>query len=150
MPRLAIPLLLLVCGVTLPRPVAAQSGAPAEPDPLRAQIDAIAGRAPALRLLREPWMGALAEGGGSDLWIDLQGGRPYQLIWVCDEDCTDLDLQIFDSGDALLGYATDTDDLSILSLTPRSSGRYRLRVTMLGCRAAPCRYGIAMFGRPPR
>ena len=138
---------LLVVGLAAARQAAAQGSTA---DPLRAQVDALVRRMPAgIRLLREPWMGALAQDSTADAWVDLAAGSRYHFTWVCDQDCADLDLRMYDAAGTELAHASDTDDLSILSITPASSGRYRLRVWMLSCAAAPCRWGVAMFGREP-
>ena len=127
--------------------VAAQlSVQPSDPDPLRAQLDSISGRSGRLRLLREPWMGALEEGAAADRWVPLRAGQRYTLLWVCDLDCSDLDLRMFDAAGTEIAHADDIADLSILSVVPTRSGRYRLRVTMLRCSAAPCGFGVGVYG----
>ena len=138
-------IILLALASAAASPAAAQG---LSPDPLRAQVDAMTRRMPVgIRLLREPWMGALAQDSSTDVWIRLRAGVRYQLIPVCDQDCTEVDLRMYDVAGAELAHASDIDDIPILSITPARSGRYRMRVTMAGCAAAPCRWGVAMYGR---
>ena len=145
MPRLVIFLPVMLCVAAVPATAAAQRTAT---DPMRAQVDALTRRMPAgVRLLHAPWTGALAQGASADVWVRLRAGRRYQLIPFCDRDCTEVDLRMYDAAGAELAHASDVDDIPILSITPGRNARYRMRVTMLGCSAAPCRYAIAMYGR---
>lgn len=138
-------MMLLALSVMSASPAAAQR---APTDPIRAQVDALTRRMPAgLRLLREPWTGALAQGATADAWVDLAAGRTYDLIPVCDADCPDFALRLYDAAGAEVAHASDLDDLLILHYTPARTGRYRLGFEMLTCTAAPCRWGVAMYGR---
>jgi hypothetical protein len=135
----------MLCAAAVSAPAAAQRAAP---DPLRPQVDALTRRMPAgVSLLRAPWTGALAQGGHADVRVRLRAGRTYQLVPFCDRDCTGVDLRMYDAAGAELAHAGDEDDIPILSITPARSARYRLRVLMLGCSAAPCRWDVAMYGR---
>jgi hypothetical protein len=143
MRRATLLLALLAC--------AAATAAAAQPaDPMRAQVAALTARMPAgTRLLREPWMGALAQGASDDIWIGLRAGRTYHLIPLCDQDCSEVDLRMYDAAGTEVAHASDMDDIDILTITPARGGRYRMRMVMLGCSAAPCRYAIAMYGGAP-
>ncbi|MGA7935472.1 MAG: hypothetical protein WCA35_18115, partial [Kovacikia sp.] len=71
----------------------------------------------------------------------------YGLIGVCDRDCRDLDLRLYDENGNLVAADTSSDDTPFVSLTPRWSGQFYLRVDMANCRANYCYYGVGVFGR---
>jgi hypothetical protein len=47
----------------------------------------------------------LANGGAKSSTLDLQKGMQYVIIGVCDKDCSDLDIKVYDENDRVI--ATD-------------------------------------------
>jgi hypothetical protein len=41
----------------------------------------------------------------------------------------------------------ESDDVPLVQVTPLKGGTFRLRVIMATCTAAPCRYGIGVWGK---
>ena len=82
----------------------------------------------------------------TDTWtIHLNGGNQYAIVGACDGDCQDIDLQILNaSGDEVASDYSE-DDLPTVAISPRSSGRYSIKVNMYKCTANPCYFGIALF-----
>jgi hypothetical protein len=74
------------------------------------------------------------------------GGR-YAVIGTCDEDCTDLDLKVFDPSGNLVGQDTDPDDNPLVVFTAKRSGQYRYQVIMETCNSEPCGYGAGVLIR---
>lgn len=74
--------------------------------------------------------------------VKLQGGYSYQIVGVCDTDCGDIDFWIYDDKGNKLDEDVSTDDVPIVSVSPRKYEEYQLRVKMYDCTQNPCRYGI--------
>jgi hypothetical protein len=53
------------------------------------------------RLAHQVQRGSLDDTEANDLWIDLRGGMEYAIVGVCDQDCTDIDLEIFDGDNSV-------------------------------------------------
>jgi hypothetical protein len=79
--------------------------------------------------------------------LDLDIGTQYQIMGACDTDCSDLDFVLFDAAGNQIDQDVETDDVPIVSVTPRRSGTFRVKVVMAACSAEPCRYGVAVFGK---
>jgi hypothetical protein len=90
-------------------------------------------------------MGALRNGESATIEMPLRPSTPYAFVGVCDVDCTDVDLQLLAPDGTLLDQDLRVSDVPSVRYTPRTEGMYRLRVTMSGCEAAPCRFGVAAF-----
>lgn len=89
----------------------------------------------------------LGNQASDDYTFELKSGREYFIAAVCDQDCSDLDLKLFDENDNVIAEDALVDDAPIVRVTPRWSGKFRLNVTMFDCGNAPCFYGISVMGR---
>jgi hypothetical protein len=98
-------------------------------------------------LTHNPFIDALGRGGQDDITLSLSQGVSYAIIGVCDDDCRDIDLQLYDDNGNLVASDVERDDLPILKIVPRWSARFTIRVSMSRCANSPCRYGIGAFGR---
>jgi hypothetical protein len=99
-----------------------------------------------LRRTHEPYIGSLRNGATSSHTLQLNAGTAYQLIGVCDNDCSDFDLRLFDPRGREVASDVLTDDTPVLSVTPRMGGTYTVRAIMTACSDQPCRYGIGVYG----
>ena len=77
----------------------------------------------------------------------LQSGVRYTFAGTCDDDCTDLDLKLFNRANELVAEDTDPDSNPQIVFSPRTSGTYRLRVVMYRCSIEPCRYDLDQYRR---
>jgi hypothetical protein len=93
------------------------------------------------------YTGSLADDGAEIVQLDLEVGMEYQIMGACDQDCTDLDLTLFDGNGNVVDSDLLDDDVPVVSVTVRRSGAFRLRVSMATCSDEPCRYGIGVFGK---
>jgi hypothetical protein len=91
--------------------------------------------------------GALPEHGRDLVRLRLRGGQTYAIAATCDEDCSDIDLELFDPSGALVSRDVGSDDTPVVTSNPSLSGTYRVRLTMASCRTDPCRYAVGVFGR---
>jgi hypothetical protein len=79
--------------------------------------------------------------------MDLRKGEDYVIIGVCDEDCVDLDLKVYDDNGNLIASDNDTDSTPMVQITPRWSAGFTLKAEMADCRNNPCRYGFGVMAR---
>lgn len=92
-------------------------------------------------------MASLNDGRYDNYYFTLNRGYTYRIYAVCDGDCDDLDLCVFDENENEIDCDEESDDLPIISVTPKWTGRFRLWVKMYDCSVSPCRFGIAVFGK---
>jgi len=96
---------------------------------------------------REPMMGSLNASANEGMMVNLQGGVRYAIVGVCDNDCTDVDLRIWDPSGTKLAEDILTDDTPVLEFTATVTGQYRLSVEMATCSTNPCYWGVQIFRR---
>lgn len=84
--------------------------------------------------------------GETDSWsFWLEGGNDYTIVGVCDEDCGDIDLAIYDESDELIDEDVLEDDYPIISASPIKDQLFTVDVDMYECDVEPCYFGIAIF-----
>ena len=88
----------------------------------------------------------LGAGASTDWEYQLQEGVTYHFISVCDQDCGDLDLTLFDESGNQVSEDTTEDSVPIVEVTPRWTGKFTLNVSMYHCGNPPCYYGISVMG----
>jgi hypothetical protein len=91
------------------------------------------------------YQGKLDASENEYLTITLHPGTSYAFMGVCDEDCRDMDLRLFDPDGDEVDSDVGTDDWPIVKVTPRMEGKYRVKVVMATCSSNPCYYGIGVF-----
>lgn len=91
--------------------------------------------------------GALNNGDTAAVVLDLVAGSAYAIVGVCDDDCTNLDLQLFGATGYEIDAAKGTGAAPIIRVTPRGSTTYRLITRMTGCGLNPCWYGVSIYRR---
>lgn len=74
--------------------------------------------------------------------VTLREDVEYTFVGSCDNDCSDLDLQLFDENGNLIDEDLLRDDYPVVSVTPRWTGRFRIKVIMAECSVNPCGYTI--------
>lgn len=117
---------------------------------VRAQLRAQAG---ALNLLSGgeveeafyPFLGSLYNNYYKDVTYRLIGGTTYLFTGACDEDCSDLDLKLFDPDGDMVKKDTEPDDHPVILYTPEETGTYTIRVIMARCNRGPCKFGVGVF-----
>ena len=78
------------------------------------------------------------------VYVTLERGR-YLAAGVCDDDCTDLDLIVMDSAEAVVGIDRDVDPEPVVTFDVPYRQQYGLAVNMIECAAANCAYSVVMF-----
>lgn len=95
----------------------------------------------------ETQIGSLRDDENASFTLTLHAGTPYALVGVCDSDCNDLDLVLYDADDNEVDSDVQTDDYPLVQVTPSETMRYRVKVVMASCRSNPCWYGIGVYAR---
>jgi hypothetical protein len=93
--------------------------------------------------------GALRTGAREVHQVQLRGGFVYALVAFCDEDCTDIDLQLHDAAGNLVDSDFELDDRPVVTAEVPRDATFRLTVSMPSCSIEPCYYGVAVFGQRP-
>lgn len=78
-------------------------------------------------------------------FFSLNAFTNYRLVSVCDEDCADIDLYIYDSDENLIYSNTEEDNTPVLTLTPTESGVHKIKISMYACSLEPCYYGLGIY-----
>jgi hypothetical protein len=80
-------------------------------------------------------VGYIRLGRSQDAEFDLVQGYAYAFVGVCDRDCTDLDLALYDPDGRKVTEHTGIDDAPVVWFLAAQSGRYRVRATAPKCDA---------------
>jgi hypothetical protein len=95
----------------------------------------------------ETQIGSLGNTENDSFTLTLHAGTQYALVGVCDNDCNDLDLVLYDADGNEVDSDVQTDDYPLVQVTPSETMRYRVKVVMASCKANPCWYGIGVYGK---
>ncbi|MDX9941931.1 MAG: hypothetical protein RBS53_06880 [Bacteroidales bacterium] len=89
--------------------------------------------------------GQLNDDGTEWINIEIPAGKTYYILGVCDNDCFDLDLELYTIDNSMLSQDVETDDYPLVSVTPSEQTVYRIKVVMANCSSGPCRYGLGVY-----
>lgn len=98
-------------------------------------------------LTHDPYLGRLEDNTEEQITLELLGGINYGIVVVCDEDCGDVDLELYDESGNLIDSDNLTDDRPFIEVEPQWDGPFTLNVIMPSCKAPYCYYGIGAFGQ---
>jgi hypothetical protein len=98
-------------------------------------------------LTHQTYTGSLTDGGAESLTLWLDPYREYRLVGVCDDDCDDLDFELFDDRARIVDEDVSADALAMVVVQTRDRARYRLKISMASCSTSPCWYGVGVFSR---
>lgn len=79
--------------------------------------------------------------------FDFVGHRDYVVAAVCDSDCGDLDLVLYDEADNVIAADRDPDAEPVMTLRAGLAGRYYIEAVMVSCSVEPCYYAVQVFHR---
>lgn len=80
--------------------------------------------------------------------VNLQAGRNYRIIGGCDNECSNLDIELIDSRGAVVASDMLPDDFPVVNFTPAQNGQYIVRIMMQACSVAPCYAGARVLNAP--
>ena len=89
--------------------------------------------------------GTLNDDADESILINLNSGQRYAIAGVCDNDCSDVDLQVYSTDGSKVGEDMQTDDKPVVIFTAGYSGQFRVKILMATCRTNPCYYGVQIF-----
>jgi hypothetical protein len=99
------------------------------------------------QIVGQPFSGSLAQGQSWNVPAQLFQGYEYRILGVCDRDCADLDLVLFDSAGRQVSQDTTTTSQPVVAVAPAYNDNFTVQVQMYNCTVAPCYYAIALYGR---
>lgn len=114
---------------------------------IQSQLFLVNAAIPSYSLTHDVTYDNLYDDGVEDYFLTLYSGTAYKISAVCDEDCNDLDIRLYDQNGNLIDSDTDNDSMPVVEVSPKWTGRFKLRVTMCDCDVEPCKIGIGIFGQ---
>ncbi len=99
------------------------------------------------QMVGTPFSGSLAQGQSWNVPAQLFQGYDYRVLGVCDRDCADLDLVLFDSQGRQISQDTSVSNQPVVAVQPAYNDNFTVQVQMYNCTVAPCYYAIALYGR---
>lgn len=70
--------------------------------------------------------------------LDLKRGETYRIIAECDNECSDLDMELMDPSGKIVERDTLPDSTPIINIAPPRDSAYTARLVMKTCTMAPC------------
>jgi len=92
-----------------------------------------------------PFTGALPAGGKERFTLPVETGVSYKILGICDNDCSNVDLRVFNLNGQNIGEDVTPDDIPIVELQPTGTGTVQLEATMITCSAEPCYHAIEVY-----
>lgn len=95
-----------------------------------------------------PVTGQLQQGAYANTPATLEVGGEYRIIGVCDSDCGDLDLILYDQNNNVVSQDNMQDATPIVAVAPQWTGPFTVQAVMHNCTVEPCYYALVLYGRP--
>lgn len=77
--------------------------------------------------------------------VNLNGGAQYRVIGACDNECTNVDIEVADASGRVLASDVLPDDYPVVTFTAPANGAYQVRIIMRTCTIAPCYAGARLL-----
>lgn len=97
--------------------------------------------------LAQPVSGQLPQGQYANVPVTLEVGGDYRIIGVCDQDCADMDLILYDENNNVVSQDNLQDATPIVSVAPNWTGPFTVQAVMHNCTVQPCYYALVLYGR---
>lgn len=93
---------------------------------------------------------AALQPGHDDRWqVNLAGGTAYRILGACDNECSNLDIELIDSHGGVVASDVLPDDFPVVNFTPAANGTYYVRTMLQTCTVAPCYVGARILVNGP-
>ncbi|MBD0266992.1 hypothetical protein [Pseudanabaena sp. FACHB-2040] len=96
----------------------------------------------------DPYVSLLGRDTYDSTTYYLEAGISYLVMATCDEDCLDLDLELYDAEGNLLTYDDAVDPTPMVTFTPEVSGPYTVDIIMYSCSVDSCYQAVDVFVEP--
>lgn len=96
-------------------------------------------------LTHDPYIDNLFHRESEAVTLTLRKGYSYSIIGVCDEDCGDIDLFLYDENGNRIDSHDGSDSYPVVEVTPRWTANFTVKTHMYQCSASPCYYGLGIF-----
>lgn len=90
-------------------------------------------------------IGEIEAEGSDGFALEISGDADYIIVGVCDTDCGDLDLAIYDPEEDQAAADLEYDDYPVLRV--QGEGEFWVEVIMTDCAAQTCAYAVQVFVR---
>jgi hypothetical protein len=81
------------------------------------------------------------------LTLILEPGMSYAILGVCDDDCRNIDLDLYNESGRLIDSDHQFDDKPLVKVSPNRTAVFQLKITIPSCATHRCTYGIGVFGK---
>jgi hypothetical protein len=98
-------------------------------------------------LTSQYYRGSLDDGRITEVNVTLASNDEQMIAAVCDGDCSDIDLSVYETDGREIGSDRGNDDYPLVFVPTGHAGAHRVRVSMANCHVNPCRYELAVFSR---
>jgi hypothetical protein len=95
--------------------------------------------------LQEALYGGLGQGESRRATLPLVAGVPFRIVGLCDGDCSDLDLTLYDGSGKQIATDIAIDDTPLLNIEVDASGTYEVEVAMVTCSIEPCAWSVMAY-----
>ncbi|HEX5183046.1 MAG TPA: hypothetical protein VFW19_07825 [Allosphingosinicella sp.] len=89
-------------------------------------------------------IGSLAASASQRFSLHGRGGATTMIVAVCDTDCSDMDMILYDSGGNVVARDVAADDTPIVTWQGGEADLVA-EVRMVRCNAAPCRFAVRSY-----
>lgn len=79
--------------------------------------------------------------------VRLDAGRSYLFQGACDQDCSDVDMEILDGRGEQVAEDVALDDRPVVRVRPQLGGDYTVRAWLAACSTEPCYVGVRSFSQ---
>jgi len=94
-----------------------------------------------------PFAGGLNQREGRRFSVMMRAGQDYRVVGVCEDRCRNFDLRVNDPNGVMAGQDVLEDNLPVVHVRPRITGRYTIEVIMVRCASEPCWYAFNVYSR---
>ncbi|MEQ1709059.1 MAG: hypothetical protein ABL864_12095 [Terricaulis sp.] len=94
-----------------------------------------------------PFAGGLAQGAARRFPLTLRAGQDYRIVGVCDQNCGDVALRLYDPDDALIARDVPEGGVPVMHVRPAFTGSHMVEVATPRCGGAQCWYAVNVYSR---
>ncbi len=95
-----------------------------------------------------PASGQMPAGQFANYPVTLEAGGDYRIIGVCDNDCGDFNLILYDQNNNVVSQDVLQDATPVVAVAPQWTGPFTVQAVMQNCTVSPCYYALVLYGRP--